>query len=515
MKEELKSRIQEFRELSGLTQRDLAEAVGVSEATIANWEKGRSSIDMIDKLIRLCSVLRCRLEDLVEREDLSGEDLREVDLSGQDFRGKNLSSANFSGAKLDGANFQAVRMREVNLSNASLQSSNLERADLENANLEKANLRNANLKNANLKNANLRFTDLTQADLRESDLRKADVEKAKIERALIKSADLRDIHNLNPALNYELQDEYQPPFIIGGIPDQDSSRLDKMHELLSNYLRKKLGVDTQRYRNMEVSATENRISSYEATMSAFVYGNIDLAWLGGFTLIRALDQLRDAIVIAQRPVDKHFRTIIIANTNTIEKYKSIFSELSEDNEKVEILKELCTGPNKLKLALGTKLSTSGDLIPIHYLVKAGINESCFNEVRASGSHDATIRLVASGMYDIGALSQQVWNSRTESRGVPPQKVIKKKVIKIWQSPQYQNYAWVVHSNILDSDKRGGLQFVNRVRQALLEIHEDSQGEEILNLFGTEQFEKADNADYASLREIVQQREKDKKYFYSR
>lgn len=66
------SNISTLRERSGLTQRELALIVGVTETTIANWERGRSGLEWIDRLIKLCQALDCSLEDLIDY-DLSTE----------------------------------------------------------------------------------------------------------------------------------------------------------------------------------------------------------------------------------------------------------------------------------------------------------------------------------------------------------------------------------------------------------------------------------------------------------
>jgi transcriptional regulator with XRE-family HTH domain/predicted metal-dependent enzyme (double-stranded beta helix superfamily) len=52
-----------LRERTGLTQLELAHKIGVSENTIANWEKGSAS-KWIQNLKKLCNILQCDLEDL-------------------------------------------------------------------------------------------------------------------------------------------------------------------------------------------------------------------------------------------------------------------------------------------------------------------------------------------------------------------------------------------------------------------------------------------------------------------
>lgn len=58
-----KAPVAKMREKAGLTQAELAKVVGVSENTIANWEKGTAS-KWITHLNRLCNALNCSLQDL-------------------------------------------------------------------------------------------------------------------------------------------------------------------------------------------------------------------------------------------------------------------------------------------------------------------------------------------------------------------------------------------------------------------------------------------------------------------
>ena len=498
---ELKSRIAELRDKVGLTQRELAAIVGVTETTIANWERGRRAIEFIDKLIRLCDALQCDIRELIEQPSI---DLREVNLANTDFQGKDLSKAQLQRANLSGALLQGAKLVNAQLMGTNLQQADLENANLQNANLEGANLTGANLKRANLEGACLKKADLSHADLRESNAQEANFEGAKVRKAMLSGANLKGTHGLS----YSEADSIISPLIIGGIPDQDFARLSKMYSRLADYLQRSLGVEVESYESLTNNSYAKTDQNYESTVTAFRLGNIDLVWLGGFTLIQALDQAPDAKVIAQRDIDRSFRTVFIANGKNLATFLEREHVLPWRDEDPEVLRRLCQKPKKLKFTFSAKSSTSGDLIPLHYLVKAGLRESDFQEVRFSGSHDATIRLVTSGVYDVGALSQQVWLSRINS-----QELAQERLVKIWQSPSYQNYAWLVHANVIH---RHGLEMVDKLQKVLLQLQQDEQeGKAILELFGATEFIKTDNLNYGTLKAIVQERSKDEAFFWNK
>lgn len=60
------SKISSLREKANLTQAQLAVLIGVTPQTIQNWEKGASGINLIEKIIKLCIVLNCSLDNLIE-----------------------------------------------------------------------------------------------------------------------------------------------------------------------------------------------------------------------------------------------------------------------------------------------------------------------------------------------------------------------------------------------------------------------------------------------------------------
>ena len=63
------SKIAELRQKHGLTQEELARAIGVGTSTVRGWERNRAFMETIVKVARLCEVLGCDPSDLYEIED--------------------------------------------------------------------------------------------------------------------------------------------------------------------------------------------------------------------------------------------------------------------------------------------------------------------------------------------------------------------------------------------------------------------------------------------------------------
>lgn len=58
--------VADLRKRSDLTQRQLAELVGVTETTVRNWENNRSGTDWFERVARLCEALNCSPSELVK-----------------------------------------------------------------------------------------------------------------------------------------------------------------------------------------------------------------------------------------------------------------------------------------------------------------------------------------------------------------------------------------------------------------------------------------------------------------
>ena len=48
---------------AGLTQKDVAKALGVSETTVIKWEKG-TSIPLADKFVEMCKLYNVSMDDV-------------------------------------------------------------------------------------------------------------------------------------------------------------------------------------------------------------------------------------------------------------------------------------------------------------------------------------------------------------------------------------------------------------------------------------------------------------------
>ena len=63
------SRIRRVRFERGLTQKQLAERLGVGARAVRMWERGEAGFGQFVLAFELCRVLGCRIEDLVEETD--------------------------------------------------------------------------------------------------------------------------------------------------------------------------------------------------------------------------------------------------------------------------------------------------------------------------------------------------------------------------------------------------------------------------------------------------------------
>lgn len=255
--------------------------------------------------------------------------------------------------------------------------------------------------------------------------------------------------------------------VIGAIPDQDPELLARNYDLLADYLAEQLDRDVE----------FQPVTEYNAAVTAFRVGDLDLVWFGGLTGVQARLQTDGAEALAQRDIDAEFTSVFIASAAT-------------DLEPVDDL----TGLSELAgrtFTFGSDSSTSGRLMPQHFLSEAGVELDDFDgEVGFSSSHDHTIDLVEAGTYEAGVLNSQVWESRVEEGTVD-----ESEVQVILETPTYYDYHWVAGPD-LDEDLRA------EVFAALQGLDPSDAGHaEILEFFGADSFIETEDGNYSEIEEV--------------
>ena len=265
---------------------------------------------------------------------------------------------------------------------------------------------------------------------------------------------------------------------IGAIPDQNQEILDKRFNLLSKELSKKLKVNVNYF----------PVIDYLAAVTAFRTKDLDLVWFGGLSGVQARLQTPDSIVLAQRDIDKQFKSIFVVNKkHNLNKTKNI--------KDLRFLKGL-------RFTFGSENSTSGRLMPQYFLDLAGIKIQDFKgkKVGFSGSHDATIALINSGAYDAGALNKQIWDNNLKKNSS-----ITKNVKVFFISPEYVDYHWLAQGDLDEKFSKG---FSKKLKETILNLNlEDPNQRKILEMFNAKKFINADASQYKNIESIARKLKK--------
>lgn len=245
-------------------------------------------------------------------------------------------------------------------------------------------------------------------------------------------------------------------FTFTAIPDQNTARLEERFNKIAKYLSKELDIIVKYI----------PVKSYSASVEAFKNNQVQLAWFGGLSGVKARLAVPGSQAIAQGLNDPNFKSFIIANKSTGINYSKKFPTDIKDKT----------------FTFGSKGSTSGRLMP-EYFIREEFNVSpdkIFKRVGYSGDHSKTIQLVQSGAFEIGAVNYKVWG-----KDLNEGKIDTSKVGIIWTTPSYPDYNWSIRGDV---DSQFGEGFLKKVQEAIVNLSND----EILNQFPRESFIPATN-----------------------
>lgn len=250
-----------------------------------------------------------------------------------------------------------------------------------------------------------------------------------------------------------------PTLYFSAIPDEDETKLRARFDQVADYLARTLGTPVKYL----------PVKSYPAAVTAFRNDQIQLAWFGGLSGVQARLAVPGSQAIAQGEEDTAFVSYFIAHEST---------GLGE-------AKAFPPAAKGLSFTFGAKTSTSGRLMPeFHLRAQTGAApEAFFSRVGFSGDHSQTLRLVATGAYQLGALNYSVYDEAA-AKGLPEAKTTR----VIWKTPPYPDYNWTIRGDV---DGRFGAGFAAKVKAALIGMKDPA----LLAAFPRKSFIAATNADY--------------------
>ena len=251
------------------------------------------------------------------------------------------------------------------------------------------------------------------------------------------------------------------PFRFTAIPDQNTARLQERFDAIAVYLSGRLGVQAEYV----------PVKSYAASVQAFKNDEVQLAWFGGLSGVKARRAVPGSRAIAQGQEDLAFVTYFIAHASTGLKETEEFPKAIQGKT----------------FTFGSKGSTSGRLMPEYYVRQhLGAPDKVFERFGFSGDHSKTIALVQSGSWQVGALNYQVWETELKEGRIDTSKVS-----VIWRTPTYPDYNWSIRGDV---EGKYGKGFIDSVQLALLGMEDRS----LLDRFPRTKFVKADNSMYGPI-----------------
>jgi phosphonate transport system substrate-binding protein len=247
---------------------------------------------------------------------------------------------------------------------------------------------------------------------------------------------------------------------VSAIPDEAPTELQRKFKPLGSYLEQKLG--------MKVDFVP--VTDYAAAVEGLVNNKLDMVWFGGFTFVQAKARSNGRVLpLVQREEDEKFKSVFITADTAIKRLEDLKGKT---------------------FSFGSESSTSGHLMPRHFLLGAGINpDSDLKRVAFSGAHDATVAAVAGGKVDAGVLNISVWE-KLQGQGKTG------KLRAFHTTPGYYDYNWTVRADMDPALRK-------KISDAFLALSpEDAQGKTILELQRASRFIPTRAENYAAIEQAA-------------
>ena len=255
----------------------------------------------------------------------------------------------------------------------------------------------------------------------------------------------------------------QQTLLIGLLPEQSIFKQVRRYEPLAGYLSKQLG--------MSVKLTV--IPCYEKTLSSFTDKKMDAAFLGSMTYLLAHTRLGVQVLARPEGLDGASTSHGVIVVRTVSAIRSIRNMKGK------------------RIAFVDRDTMSGYHLPLAYLKKRGVDHmTYFKEFYFAGTNEDVVYDVLDRKADIGAVKNTVLTElAVEDQGVRSELLI------LARTPDMPANGLVVRRDL-------GAPLKEKLKAALLNMHDDPEGAGILNRFGARRFIEATDGDYASAYSIA-------------
>jgi phosphonate transport system substrate-binding protein len=244
---------------------------------------------------------------------------------------------------------------------------------------------------------------------------------------------------------------------IGLIPEQNIFRQMDRYEPLAAYISKKLGIKIK----LKV------LPRYGNIIDNFVSEGMDGAFFGSFTY--ALARARLGVEVLARPENEEGRST----------YHGLI--LVRKDSPIRTAADM----KGKRFAFVDKATTAGYLLPLAYFKNHGIGDYrvYLKEVYFAGTHEGVIDDVLNKKADIGAAKNTVFD-----RLAIADERIKNELLVLEQSPEVPENGLAVRKNFDASLK-------NKLKEVLLNMNNDPEGQHVLSKFGARKFIETTDKDY--------------------
>ena len=260
--------------------------------------------------------------------------------------------------------------------------------------------------------------------------------------------------------------EYRRVLIIGLIPEQNIFKQMVRYKPLAKYIFKKTGY------KIELSV----LPRYGNIIDNFASKHMDGAFFGSFVYVLA--HKRIGVEIIARP----------ENFEGVSTYRGLIFVRKDSG--ILTAKDM----KGKRFAFVDKATTAGYLLPLYYFQQNKITDykTYFRETYFTGSHDEAIYNVLEGKADIGAAKNTIYEKLEKA---DPR--IRESLLILQKSPDVPENALGLRNDI-DPEVR------KKLKEVLLDMHNDPGGEVVLEKFGARRFIETTNDDYEPVTRYCEQ-----------